>query len=97
MEELIAINILIADRSYRLKTRVQDEETIRKTARLINDKITEFKTAFGGKDMQDYISMVLLWIATESSKPGNYIIADTEADQTVEQINLLLDKALSTE
>ena len=37
----------------------------------INDKILEFKTNFAGKDMQDYISMVLLWFVTEQ-QAGNF-------------------------
>jgi cell division protein ZapA (FtsZ GTPase activity inhibitor) len=65
MSELLAINIVIADRTYRLKINRQDEETVRKTVKLINDKIVEFKTSFAGKDMQDYISMALLWFATQ--------------------------------
>lgn len=51
MSELIPVNILIADRSYRLKIEAADEEMVRKTAGLINDKITEFKAHFAGKDM----------------------------------------------
>ncbi len=39
MDELIAVNIMIADRTYRLKTKAADEESIRKTAHLINEKI----------------------------------------------------------
>ncbi|MEB3029872.1 cell division protein ZapA, partial [Parvimonas micra] len=65
MSELIPVNIVIADRNYRLRIEPQDEEMVRKTAGLINDKITEFKTNLAGKDMQDYVSMVLLWFATE--------------------------------
>ncbi|HEY9340615.1 MAG TPA: cell division protein ZapA, partial [Hanamia sp.] len=38
----------------------------RKTLKTINDKIIEFRSLFAGKDMQDYISMVLIWYATES-------------------------------
>ena len=64
-EELIPINILIADRTYRIRTLQKDEEVIRKTLKLINDKIIEYKTQFAGKDMQDYISMVLIWYATQ--------------------------------
>jgi cell division protein ZapA (FtsZ GTPase activity inhibitor) len=54
MSELIPVNIVIGDRTYRIKTAVSDEEVIRKTVKLINDKIVEFKTQFSGKDMQDY-------------------------------------------
>ena len=66
MEELIPINILIGDRSYRIKVAAKDEEAIRKTVKLINDKIIEFKTGFAGKDMQDYVAMVLVWYASQS-------------------------------
>ncbi|MDQ2753453.1 MAG: cell division protein ZapA [Bacteroidota bacterium] len=97
MEELIAINVVIADRSYRLKTRQQDEETIRKTAKLINEKIVEFRSTFAGKDMQDYISMVMLWFAVEQSKPNGNVVAESEAGKLVEQMNSLLDKALSSQ
>ena len=65
MDTLIPINIIIADRSYRIKIEPADEEVVRKTIKLINDKILEFKTQFAGKDMQDYIAMVLIWLAIE--------------------------------
>jgi cell division protein ZapA (FtsZ GTPase activity inhibitor) len=65
MEELIPVNILVGDRNYRLKVRPSDEEKLRKTIKLVNAKLLEFKTNFAGKDMQDYIAMVLIWLATE--------------------------------
>jgi cell division protein ZapA len=65
MEELIPLNILVGDRNYRLKVKPEDEETLRKTIKIINNKLIEFKTNFAGKDMQDYIAMVLIWLATE--------------------------------
>lgn len=67
MEELIPITAVIGDRSYRIKIQPKDEEVVRKTLKLINDKIIEFKTQFAGKDMQDYIAMVLVWYATEQN------------------------------
>lgn len=63
---LIPVNILIGDRSYRIKILPSDEELVRKTLKSINDKILEFRSQFAGKDMQDYISMVLIWFATQS-------------------------------
>ncbi|MFN2437780.1 MAG: cell division protein ZapA, partial [Chitinophagaceae bacterium] len=66
-EELIPLNLLIADRTYRVRVSPKDEEVVRKTAKTINDKLVEFKTAFAGKDMQDYIAMVLVWFATEQN------------------------------
>jgi cell division protein ZapA len=66
MQELIPINVVIGDRSYRVKIYQKDEEIVRKTLKMINDKIIEFKTQFAGKDMQDYVAMVILWYATQS-------------------------------
>lgn len=65
MQDLMAININIGDRTYRLRVAPQDEGKLRKTIKTINDKILEFKTEFAGKDMQDYVSMVLVWYASQ--------------------------------
>ena len=65
--DLIPTNLVIGDRTYRVRIQPKDEEVVRKTMKTINDKIVEFKTAFAGKDMQDYIAMVLVWFATEQN------------------------------
>lgn len=77
-EQLIPLNIIIGDRNYRIKILPSDEEVLRKTLKTINDKILEFRTQFAGKDMQDYISMVLIWYATESK--GNNSSETLSAD-----------------
>ncbi len=95
-EELIPINILIGDRTYRIRTSPSDEEAVRKTVKLINDKIMEFKTQFAGKDMQDYISMVIIWYATMNQAGG---LSSSTAEQVMESLLKLetqFDKALSS-
>lgn len=71
MPELIPISALIGDRTYRIKIEPKDEEVIRKTLKIINEKIVEFRTQFAGKDMQDYIAMVLIWFATEQEEQAS--------------------------
>ena len=93
-EELIPINILIADRTYRIKTSPQDEEVVRKTIKIINDKIIEFKTLFAGKDMQDYVSMALLWFATEQTQSGNLLVKWSELATQMSSLEKTIDKAL---
>jgi hypothetical protein len=61
---------------------------------LINDKITEFKTNLAGKDMQDYVSMVLLWFATEQNQSGIELVKWEEASQKLATLERQLDKAL---
>jgi cell division protein ZapA (FtsZ GTPase activity inhibitor) len=93
-EELIPINILIADRTYRIRTSPADEEVVRKTVKLINDKIIEFKTQFSGKDMQDYIAMVIIWYATQAA--GGAVSQETigQLTQQLQKMEGLIDSAL---
>ena len=91
MEELIPINILIGDRSYRIKTSPEDEEKIRLTVRTINEKIIEFKTRYAGKDTQDYIAMVLIWYATQSVNESNPAL-EKEISAALQKIEEQLDK-----
>lgn len=65
MSELIPISALIGDRTFRIKVEPKNEEQVRRTLDLINNKILEFKQQFAGKDMQDYLAMTLLWFATQ--------------------------------
>lgn len=67
-KDLIPLNITIGDRNYRIKILVEHEAQVRKTIKLINEKIIEFRGQFAGKDIQDYIAMVLIWFATQPAK-----------------------------
>jgi len=89
MPNLISINIVIGDRNYRIRIDAQDEEAVRKIARQINAKIVEFKTNFAGKDMQDYVSMVLLWFVTEQQQ-GN--LAESGISEALQRLEDMLDK-----
>ncbi|MCX6315543.1 MAG: cell division protein ZapA [Sphingobacteriales bacterium] len=91
MSTLIPVNILIGDRTYRIKTNPEDEEQIRNTLKTINEKIIEFKTQFAGKDMQDYIAMVMIWYATQTSADNNPAL-EKEMLQALEKIEQQIDK-----
>ena len=94
-EEMIPLNITIADRSYRIKVEPKDEEAVRKTANLINQKMIEFKGAYAGKDMQDYISMVLLWFATEQQQSGQNLYELENVQNQIETLKNSIEKAIS--
>jgi cell division protein ZapA len=94
MTDLIAISALIADRSYRIKISPSDEEVVRRTLKTINDKIIEYKTQFAGKDMQDYIAMVLIWYATEQQDQQKLDIENSSIDEHLTYIENLLDNSI---
>jgi cell division protein ZapA (FtsZ GTPase activity inhibitor) len=60
MEEKLSIRVNIADRYYPLKIERDDEEKIRKAAKLINDKVFQYKTKYADKDIQDFLAMAAL-------------------------------------
>ena len=93
MAELLPVNIVIADRTYRLRVLPNDEEVLRRTVKLINDKIVEYKTQLAGKDMQDYVSMALLWFATSQSKNSGMLLQESDDKKLLESIENILDKA----
>jgi len=95
MSELIAVSAVIADRSYRIKIEQEEEEVVRKTLKTINDKIIEFKTMFAGKDMQDYIAMVLIWYATEQNAGTTADIKSENLSDQLGFIEKLIDNQLS--
>lgn len=90
-DTLIPINVVVGDRTYRIRIEPADEETVRKTVKIINDKLVEFKTAFAGKDMQDYIAMVVLWYATTAGERANN---EGETVAKLGKLEALLNKAL---
>jgi cell division protein ZapA (FtsZ GTPase activity inhibitor) len=94
-EEMIPVNITIADRTYRVKVAPKDEEAVRKTAAIINQKMVEFKGAYAGKDMQDYISMVLLWFATEQQQSGQNLYELENVQNQIETLKNSIEKAIS--
>jgi cell division protein ZapA len=94
MNDLIPISITIADRTFRIKVASADEETLRKTVKFINEKILEFKANFAGADMQDFISMVLIWFATQPNQNLQHQFASDDALQELDRIETTIDKAL---
>jgi cell division protein ZapA len=92
-DSLIAINVVVGDRTYRIRIEPHHEEIVRKIVKTINDKLIEFKTIFAGKDMQDYIAMVILWYATSAAEEGaNGVGSDVGA--RLKSLEAMIDKAL---
>ena len=93
-DALIPVNIVVGDRTYRVRIEPHHEEVVRKTVKVINDKLLEFKTNFAGKDMQDYIAMVVLWYATTSAENGGQANGQAPSEQ-MDALENLLDRVLA--
>jgi cell division protein ZapA len=93
--DMIPVNITIADRSYRVRIAPKDEEAVRKTSALINAKMVEFKNLYAGKDMQDYISMVLLWFTTEQQSSGQNLYELENLQNQLDSLTANIEKVVS--
>ena len=92
--EFIPLNLVIGDRNYRVRIQPKDEEVVRKTVKTINEKIIEFKTNFAGKDMQDYIAMVLIWFATEQNASISNQVNLENVSSQLQSLQKLVESAL---
>ena len=60
MEEKLSIQVNLVDRYYPLKIDRKDEEQIRKAAKLINERVLQYKQKYSDKDTQDFLAMAAL-------------------------------------
>lgn len=92
----ISIKINIADRVYPLKVSTEEEEIIRRAAKLINDRIKDYQENYAVKDKQDLLSMCVLHYATTSLKAEKKGMAeDTDVSERVSQLDILLSDFFS--
>jgi cell division protein ZapA len=96
MSNTIAINLILGDRTYRIKIENTDEEKVREKAKKLNEQLVQFKKQYAGKDMQDYLAMVLLSYVLEQ-KNGDPGTKNEELGPVFDRIEALLDKSLSGE
>jgi len=76
MKNFIPVNVVVGDRTYRIKIKAEDEEMVRKISKKLNEQVNSFKAQYAGKDMQDYIAMALLWFVSENHENGEKIKTD---------------------
>ena len=60
MDGKFHIKLQIVGRYYPLVIDRKDEERFRKAAKLINDKVAQYKQRYRDKDIQDFLSMAAL-------------------------------------
>lgn len=60
MDDKLSIRVNVADRYYPLKIDRKDEEKIRKAAKMINEKVLQYKQRYTDKDIQDFLAMAAL-------------------------------------
>ncbi len=94
-EDQLSIKVQIAERFYPLKIKKQDEEKIRKAARLINDKILQYKQRYTDKDAQDFMAMAALQFVInllDCQQQQNVVSLEEELGILSSELDELLEK-----
>ncbi|RYE21689.1 MAG: cell division protein ZapA [Sphingobacteriales bacterium] len=89
-EELISINVWLAGRSYRIRIKATEEESVRKAVKVADDKIREMRTHYAGKDDQDFVAMSLLMYAANAVTEGGSMsnpVAEKDISDMLKKIN----------
>ena len=95
MEEKLSIRVNVADRYYPLKVDRTDEEKIRKAARLINEKVLQYKQKYTDKDTQDFLAMAALQFVIkliEFEDQGDANPFDAKLKELVDELGEYLKK-----
>lgn len=94
--EQLSIKVKIADREYPLKVRKDEEERIKMAAKLLNDKIKQFKDQFGKDDKQDLLAMAAFDLAVEKLRKEEKIALTNEhLENRLDYLEDLINTALN--
>ncbi len=86
------INVWLAGRSYRLRIKPEEESAVRKSVKLADEKISEMRNIYAGKDEQDFMAMCLLSYAADTAiEAFNNPLIQSELNKMSDKI----DKALA--
>lgn len=80
------IKINIANRTYPLSVEEHQEETVRKSAKKINDAINNYEEKYAVKDKQDSLAMYALQITSQSQDLTN------RKEEDMSKINIELNE-----
>ena len=95
MDDKLSIRVNVSDRYYPLKVERNDEEKVRRAARMINEKVLQYKQRYSDKDVQDFLAMAALQyvikLIEEEEKLNNDYLPEALKELTA-KIEAVLDE-----
>lgn len=94
----VKINVIIAERNYRLTIKKTDEEKVKKAAEILNDRVKSYKQTYDYRDYQDLLSMICLQMATLNVKyESDAAYKDQYLEHKLDDISALLSENIDAE
>jgi cell division protein ZapA (FtsZ GTPase activity inhibitor) len=96
MDDKLSIRVNVADRFYPLKVEKNDEEKIRRAAKMINDKVLMYKQRYVDKDTQDFLAMSALQFVISLIEEEERESTD-DLPELLEELNRQIESVLQKE
>jgi cell division protein ZapA len=96
MDDKLSIRVNVAERYYPLRIDPQDEERIRLAAKMINEKVVQYKQKYADKDVQDFLAMASLQYVIKLLELENHH-DDSSLIESVKELDRKLQEILSQE
>jgi cell division protein ZapA len=93
MDDKLSIRVNVADRYYPLKVERDNEERIRKAARMINEKVLQYKQRYSDKDVQDFLAMASLQYVIKLNEDEEKLVTD-EIPEALRELVRKIDDVL---
>ncbi len=92
-QETLSITVWISGRSYRIRIKPDEESAVRKAVKLADQKVTEMRSHYAGKDDQDFMAMTLLSYAADTAIES---FNNPLMQEEISKLSKRIDKAINT-
>ncbi|HLU18144.1 MAG TPA: cell division protein ZapA [Edaphocola sp.] len=92
MEHTIPITIWLAERSYRIRVKPEEEQAIRHAIKVAEQRLAKLRNEVSGKDEQDFLAMCLMMYATDQVTEQSGL--NPVQQDTIQQMMTAIDECL---
>ena len=92
--ESLKIKVTVANRTYPLTIKRDDEEQVRKAVKVIEERLKVYEKSFAARDTQDLLSMCLLEMSVKVLTDELKVKVDSSVEKQLQILESLIDKQL---
>tara|TARA_B100001059_G_C17335350_1_gene333260 strand:+ start:246 stop:527 length:282 start_codon:yes stop_codon:yes gene_type:complete len=92
--ESLKIKVTVANRTYPLTIKRDDEEQVRKAVKVIEERLKVYEKSFAARDTQDLLSMCLLEMSVKVLTDELKVKVDSSVEEQLQILESLIDKQL---
>lgn len=92
--ESLNIKVTVANRTYPLTIKREDEEQVRKAVKVIEERLMVYEKSFAARDTQDLLSMCLLEMSVKVLTDEQKLKVDSSVEEQLQMLESLIDEQL---